>query len=158
MIRLRRARLEDADAIADIHTSARREAMPWLPVLHSDDETRGWVAEIVLPNQDVWVAEVDGEVVGYVSINGAELNDLYIRPGYQGRGIGTALLEQAKGRSPDELSLWAFQRNAGARRFYERHGFEAVELTDGADNEEKEPDVRYRWIGSLRALEEDDGN
>lgn len=146
MISLRQARPEDADAIADIHTFARREAMPWLPVLHSDEETRDWVASIVLPNQDVWVAEVDSEIAGYVSLDGAELNDLYVRPGFQGRGIGTLLLEKAKGLSPGELSLWAFQRNAGARRFYERHGFETIALTDGSDNEEKEPDVRYRWI------------
>jgi len=33
----------------------------------------------------------------------------------------------------------------GARRFYERHGFRAIHLTDGRDNEEKMPDVRYRW-------------
>ena len=37
-----------------------------------------------------------------------------------------------------------FQKNEGARRFYERHGFTAVEWTDG-DNEEGAPDVRYRW-------------
>jgi putative acetyltransferase len=41
------------------------------------------------------------------------------------------------------LRLWTFQRNAGARRFYERNGFAAVELTDGLGNEEREPDVRY---------------
>jgi hypothetical protein len=32
-----------------------------------------------------------------------------------------------------------------ARRFYERHGFVAVEHTDGAGNEEREPDVRFLW-------------
>lgn len=119
--------------------------MPWLPVLHSDAETRAWVASIVLPNHEIWVAEVDGEVVGYVARDGAELNDLYVRPGYQGRGVGTALLRAAMDRSPGELLLWTFQRNAAARRFYERHGFAAIELTAGADNEEREPDVRYRW-------------
>ena len=43
------------------------------------------------------------------------------------------------------LQLWTFQRNAVARHFYERHGFRAAELTDGARNEEVEPDVRYVW-------------
>jgi GNAT superfamily N-acetyltransferase len=119
--------------------------MPWLPALHTDEETRSWVGTVVLPNHDVWVAEVDGHVVGYVAVDGDELNDLYVRPGFQGRGVGTTLLGQAKALSPSGLSLWAFQRNAGARRFYERHGFVAVELTDGSGNEEREPDVRYRW-------------
>jgi len=35
--------------------------------------------------------------------------------------------------------------NEPARRFYERHGFVAEELTEGAANEERAPDVRYRW-------------
>ena len=46
---------------------------------------------------------------------------------------------------PDGFSLWTFQKNEGARRFYERHGFDAVELTDGSGNMEREPDVRYAW-------------
>ena len=44
------------------------------------------------------------------------------------------------------VNLWTFQRNTGARRFYERNGFIAVELTDGASNEEREPDVRYTRV------------
>jgi GNAT superfamily N-acetyltransferase len=147
-VRLREATGGDADDIADIHIAARREAMPWLPVLHTDAETREWVATVVLPGQEVWIAEIDGQVVGYLARDGAELNDLYVRPGYQGRGIGAALLALAMERSPGELLLWAFQRNAGARRFYERHGFEEIALTDGAGNEEREPDVRYRWARS----------
>ena len=43
------------------------------------------------------------------------------------------------------LQLWTFQRNAQARRFYEARGFVVVEQTDGAGNEEKEPDARYLW-------------
>jgi phosphinothricin acetyltransferase len=44
----------------------------------------------------------------------------------------------------DQIQLWTFQSNSGARRFYERHGFVAVQTTEG-DNEEKAPDVRYVW-------------
>ena len=43
------------------------------------------------------------------------------------------------------LSLWTFQVNGAARRFYERHGFTEVERTDGSHNDEHEPDVRYVW-------------
>ena len=38
-----------------------------------------------------------------------------------------------------------FQKNEGARRFYERHGFRLVRLTDGDGNMEKEPDALYEW-------------
>lgn len=58
--------------------------------------------------------------------------------------MGRLLLERAR-RDVDTLELWAFQRNEGACRFYEAHGFVAVRFTDGADNEEREPDVRFVW-------------
>jgi hypothetical protein len=48
-------------------------------------------------------------------------------------------------RSPGGLQLWVFQKNVGARRLYERAGFELAELTDGERNEEREPDARYVW-------------
>ena len=51
----------------------------------------------------------------------------------------------AKERSPGGLGLWTFQVNKPAHRFYERHGFAVVRYTDGSDNEEREPDVRYEW-------------
>lgn len=143
---VRRAEPHDADAIAEIHMTSRRVAMPWLPVLHSDDETRDWIATIVLPNQEVWVAESNGQVAGYVTVDGTELNDLYIRPTMQGKGVGSALLAKAKELSPGELLLWTFQRNEKARRFYERRAFTAIEFTDGSGNEEREPDVRYQWF------------
>jgi hypothetical protein len=49
-----------------------------------------------------------------------------------------------EGRS--RLDLWTFQQNAAARRFYEGRGFKPVEMTDGSGNDERVPDVRYRWI------------
>ncbi len=149
-MKLRRATPENAIAIAEIHLTARREAMPWLAVVHSDAETHAWVGGVLIPEQNVWVAEVDGVVVGYAAIKGAWLNDLYVRPGYQGQGVGSALLANAMELSPAELNLWTFQRNANARRFYERRGFAVVELTDGAGNEEREPDIRYRWVAAAR--------
>jgi hypothetical protein len=56
------------------------------------------------------------------------------------------LIAAAKATS-QALSLWCFLANAGARRFYERHDFQPVALTDGERNEEKLPDVLYRWSG-----------
>ena len=46
---------------------------------------------------------------------------------------------------PEASSLWTFQVNARARRFYERNGFVAVEFTEGSGNQERQPDVRYEW-------------
>ena len=61
-------------------------------------------------------------------------------------GAGSLLLLHAKAHGPGVLELWCFQANDKARRFYERHGFTPVAFTNGQRNEEKTPDVRYRWI------------
>jgi ribosomal protein S18 acetylase RimI-like enzyme len=144
---LRRARGSDATAIAAVHLAARREAMPYLPALHTEDDVRSWMATHLLPEAVVWVAEIDGELAGYMALRGDDLEHLYVAPRCQGRGIGSALLDKAKALSPRRLQLYAFQRNVRAREFYEARGFVAVAFSDGAGNEEREPDVLYEWTG-----------
>ena len=70
------------------------------------------------------------------------IDQLYVLPDAQRRGVGTELLQVAKS-SFDRRQLWTFQRNARARRFYEAGGFALVQQTDDAKNEEKRPDARY---------------
>lgn len=145
---IRPARSADAEAIADVHLDSRREAMPWLPVLHSREDTIAYFAGHVLLHEEVLVAEVNQLVVGFIALEGDHVDHLYIAPAYQGRGIGDTLLAVAKEVRPDGLMLWTFQRNARARQFYEARGFVAAELTDGSRNEEREPDALYRWLPS----------
>jgi len=84
-------------------------------------------------------------LVGIIAFREGWIDQLYVLPSAQGRGIGTALLDIAKSTfSP--LELWTFQRNTQARRFYETRGFVLIMETDGSGNEEKEPDALYRWI------------
>jgi ribosomal protein S18 acetylase RimI-like enzyme len=146
---LRRATLDDADGLAEILRASMRGAMPWLPELHTPEEDRRFLGEIVLPNEEVWVAERNGEVVGFSALGARDGDDhlqhMYVAPAYQGRGIGSELLGRAKERRPAGFRLWVFQKNDGARRFYERHGLRLVLLTDGSGNEENEPDALYEW-------------
>jgi GNAT superfamily N-acetyltransferase len=148
---LRAATRTDAPAIAALFLASFRKAMPYLPELHTDEETYEWIASEVLVTHEVEVAEDGGGIVGFAAIKGGLLGHLYVHPERQGVGVGSALLASAKERRPGGLELWTFQRNEAARRFYERHGFRAVELTDGAANEEHEPDVRYVWDGQTSA-------
>jgi GNAT superfamily N-acetyltransferase len=83
-------------------------------------------------------------MTGLIAFRNDWIEQLYVLPQMQGQRVGTALLDVAKHAS-DRLQLWTFQRNAQARRFYEARGFAVVEQTDGAGNEEKEPDARYLW-------------
>lgn len=81
-----------------------------------------------------------------MALTPGHLEQLYVAADRLGGGIGRRLVELAKEREPVGLSLWTFQVNARARRFYERNGFAAVEWTDGSGNQERQPDVRYEWV------------
>jgi GNAT superfamily N-acetyltransferase len=140
------ARADEADAIAEVFLAARRAAMPWLPELHSDEETRAFFAGVVA-GCEVLVVRRTGRVLGFLALCGDEVDHLYVHPAEQRRGVGTALLEAAKARRPGGLELWAFQRNTPALAFYARHGFVERRRTDGSANEEREPDVRLAWPG-----------
>jgi GNAT superfamily N-acetyltransferase len=142
---LRPAEPKDADAIADVFLAARKASMPYLPDLHSDEETRGWVRDLVLARDEVWVAAVGDRIDGFLALNGDVLDHLYVAPRLHGSGIGSALFAKAKQLRPQGFRLWVFQRNMQARGFYEARGMRVVEFTDGSRNEEREPDALYEW-------------
>lgn len=142
---LRRARPEDAAEVADVWLASFRAALPTVRLAHTDDEVRDWIARVVVGQLDTWVAETGGEIVGLMTLRDDWIEQLYLRPDWRGRGVGQRFVGLAKERSPGGLKLWCFQVNAPARLFYERNGFGAAEMTDGAGNEEHEPDIRYEW-------------
>lgn len=144
---IRRARAEDAAVLASVHMRSRAAAMPWLAVVHDEAETREWMEREVLAHQHVVVAERHRHVVGFAALHDEWLEQLYVEPEAIGSGVGWSLLEAVRELRPAGLSLYVFTRNARARRFYERAGFELVEQGDGSGNEEAEPDCRYVWRG-----------
>ena len=152
---LRPAEPTEAGLLAELHLAARAAAVPAMPPpVHPLEETREWMASRLAGSHELWVAEEDGAVVGYLAVSATGpqewLDDLYVAPGRTGRGIGSALLDLAKALRSDGFSLWVFVSNEGARRFYRRHGLVEVEVTDGAGNEERAPDVRMTWAGDSR--------
>jgi GNAT superfamily N-acetyltransferase len=145
----RAATAADAPSVAEVYLASRKRFLPFAPLAHSDDDVRGWVTDMLIPSGRVTVA-VDGErIVGLMALSRADgfgwVDQLYLDPASVAHGIGTALLERAKRELGRPIRLHTFQANAGARRFYERHGFRALEFGDGSGNEENCPDVLYEW-------------
>jgi ribosomal protein S18 acetylase RimI-like enzyme len=134
----------DTNEVADVYLSAI-SGMTYLPQLYTDDETREFIRDVLLPNNEVWVAEGAEKLVGFAGFGDGSLRHMWVRTESQNEGVGTALLNVAKERCPDGLQLKVFQKNLGARRLYERNGFSLVELDDGDHNEEHEPEARYVW-------------
>ncbi|WP_411092389.1 GNAT family N-acetyltransferase [Streptomyces sp. 049-1] len=143
---LRRAWPADARAATGVWLRSFAAALPTVVRPRTDDEVRWYFRHVVVERHEAWVAEeTGGAVAGVMVLEGEELSQLYLAPERRGSGLGDRFVALAKERRPAGLELWTFQVNAPAHRFYERHGFTAVERTDGARNEEREPDVRYVW-------------
>jgi GNAT superfamily N-acetyltransferase len=132
------------DAAAMMRRTSFHDAFPWLPELHTAEEDRWFFRERLFATCELWGAEDRTGLLGIVAFREGWIDQLYVLPMSQRQGIGSALLAVAQERFA-RLQLWTFQRNARARRFYEARGFVLVEETDGAGNEEKEPDARYVW-------------
>lgn len=147
---LRPATTADVDAIAQVFSRSYR-LLTFLPELHTVEEDRWFIENIIFRECEVTVAEHDHSIVSFLARHQEEIRLLYTHPDLVRRGAGSQLLDAAKNSGVAALELWCFQENVGARRFYERHGFRPTTFTDGAHNEEKTPDVRYRWDRSARS-------
>jgi len=123
------------------------DRMTYIPRLHTPEEDLAYITGL-FADHEVWVANGDDGVLGFAVLSADQLLQLHVKPEEQNKGIGGLLLARAKERRPEGFSLWVFQQNEGARRFYERHGLELVKLTDGKGNEEREPDAQYAWSPS----------
>lgn len=128
-VRIRRARLPDAAAIAAVmRTSVRglarnahgpREIALWSslpPLYHAWAMTAG--GEVYL------VAERRARIVAYAALRGREVTAVFVRPAHAGRGIGLALLGAVERLARRRGVRGLFARAAlGAVGFYERAGY-----------------------------------
>jgi len=142
-VQVRRAEPSDAAAIADAFIPSF-ESLTFLPMLHTHDETRAFIQRLVA-DEEVWVAEDQGGIVGFAALSADMLSHLYVHPDMWGRGAGSALMDRVEARRPAGFTFWVFQANERARRFYEARRCRVLELTDGSGNEEKTPDALYEW-------------
>ena len=138
---IRRATADDVEEIVAIFEPSFA-LLDFLPRLHTHDENLAFFGRCVCDGE----AYVLGR--GFALLHGDRLTHLYVHPDELGTGVGHALFEHVTTLRPEGFGFWVFQQNERARRFYEAHGAEAVEFTDGSANEERTPDVRYAWKSS----------
>jgi len=145
-LRIRRFREEDFDEVNGLWRRARLQAFPEFQARkgHTAEEDRHYFRKVVQVKHELWVGEVDGVTAAFMAIAGDFIDQLYVDPAHQGRGIGRALLDHARQLSPTGLRLFTFQSNARGRAFYEKNGFVLARL-GVSPPPESEPDAEYRW-------------
>lgn len=115
---------EDFDGLMSSWENASRVAHPFLSEDFLDEERHN-IPNLYLPNTDTWVAELDGRVVGFLSLLNNEVGAIFVEPNFHGQGIGKGLMDKAQDLH-GTLELDVFEANRLGRRFYERYGFQFV--------------------------------
>ena len=135
---IRTAKHDDLNRIAEIEVFNYR--LKFHPIFRDDEFYFG---ELQVPNvarryadslEDIRVWD-DGVVKGFILVQDVEVKKLFVEPVLQGQGIGATLLEYAVGHMGAQ-TLWALEKNEGAIRFYQRHGFRLTgekQLEDGTN-------------------------
>ncbi|GIL01127.1 MAG: GNAT family N-acetyltransferase [Alphaproteobacteria bacterium] len=144
---LRLAGVADLPACARIVNDYIDET-EWLPRVHSREQVAGFFTPTLLASRALWLAELDGDIVGYMSVAPTGMvHALYLAPNARGAGLGAMLIDRAKQDHPERVELTVFEPNLAARRFYAREGF--VEVPEGrrVDTEEGIPTLLMRWRG-----------
>ncbi len=127
MLHTRRAEVRDLESLRDIYYKVRKEEFFWETQIKRED------FDISTDGEAVYVAEEDGEIVGFVSIWEPDcfVHNLFIRRSARRRGVGLALLEYARDQySSAVLTLKCVQNNKNAYRFYLKHGWTVLDTVD----------------------------
>lgn len=141
---VRAAKLRDMSECVEI-VNAWIDSTEWMPRVHPREEVAEFYRDTVFERFQVFVAENDNHLAGMVALSPDNtVSALYVHQDDRGKGVGKALLDHAKREADGPVELWTFVANRDAQAFYEREGFKEVRRTDG-DNEEKLPDILYRW-------------
>lgn len=146
-LRIRAARVSDAEGIAKVHVYTWQSAYlgllsdSYLQGLSVEERTANWIKNIEnpLPKSQTLVAEINGKIVGFLGVgadreadlsNQGEVYAIYVLSSIQGRGIGVALMREGlqalKTAGLECAVLWVLEGNLRTRAWYESHGWRST--------------------------------
>jgi RimJ/RimL family protein N-acetyltransferase len=140
---------EDAEATARVHVES------WAAAYTLEGPTLEQRLDLHRRSPPSFVAEVDGEVVGFVGVGPSrdadaegELYTIYVHPDHWGSGVGRGLIRAGERRMCElgygRVVLWVLAGNERAERFYKSAGW----IADGQRRTiefvaQSIPEVRY---------------
>ncbi|MCV2402396.1 GNAT family N-acetyltransferase [Marinomonas sp. C2222] len=124
-VQIRPYTVADLEAVLDSWEVATKLAHPFMTEEFIAKE-RINVAEIYIPNTQTWVAELEGQVEGFIALMGNEVGAIFLQPNQHKKGIGTMLMDKAQELHGD-LEVEVFAVNSIGRNFYTKYGFKEIE-------------------------------
>jgi ribosomal protein S18 acetylase RimI-like enzyme len=144
---IREYRDEDFYPVTILWRVAREKLLPEgeTDTGHNFYEDLDYFQNQILKKNQIWVVEIDRHPAAFMAMENDFIDQLYVHPRYQRCGMGKALLDLARSRSPGHLWLYTLQSNVNAQAFYKKNGFIAEKYGLSPENE---PDVEYHWYKS----------
>ena len=143
---IREYRPEDFDAVTILWRIAREKSLPEFQNAkgYFFYQDQNYFRDHILKENRVFVVEGDQRPIAFMAMKGDFIDQLYVHPDFQNRGVGKTLLNHARTISPQHVWLYTLQVNVNARAFYEKNGF-LPERFGFSPPPENEPDVEYHW-------------
>ncbi|WP_417863088.1 N-acetyltransferase [Vreelandella venusta] len=134
---IRKYRETDIDQILEIWLSASIKA-------HAFVEADFWASKVTemrdvyIPASETFVFESENQIAGFYSLYGNTLAAVFVSPSLQGRGVGAAMLDDAKSRR-ECLQLTVYRENTPSINFYKKQGF--ISLGEQVDEKTGHPEL-----------------
>ena len=159
----RRAKPEDAGAISKVHEASWKNAyaglVPYAALARMINRRDvKWWANAIRKSTLILVVEMDNEIVGYATLGPnrvstfpfeGEVYEIYLRPEYQGVGLGSKLFADAvnelKRRSYKGVVVWVLSDNDPAITFYENAGGRAIANGSEHFDDKKLTKTAFAW-------------
>lgn len=129
----------DVEQVIKIFNGSR----PDFVIQHSIEEDRNFFKKNIIPNSKIFILKKN-IILGFISMKANHIDHLYIKSSEFGKGYGTLLLNYVK-ELYNVLSLWVFQKNQKAVKFYLSNDFIISKETNGRGNDENLPDYYMEW-------------
>ncbi|GEK48897.1 acetyltransferase [Bisbaumannia pacifica] len=141
---IRDYREEDVDQVLAIWLSASILAHDFVPAAFWESQVEA-MRDAYLPAAETRVFEEAGQISGFYCLVETTLAAIFVSPERQGRGIGSALIEDAK-RCRESLTLTVYQANRSSVEFYRKHGFVIHDEQLDANTGQPEWVMEYRGV------------
>lgn len=159
----RRAIPDDAAAISRVHAEAWQQAYAGLVPYRAlarmiNRRDVNWWATAIRRSTIILVAEVADEIAGYATLGPnrvstfpfeGEIYEIYLKPEYQGIGLGTKLFADARSelrrRGYKGTAVWVLSDNDPAISFYENAGGRAIAKGSEHFDDQKLEKTAYAW-------------
>lgn len=137
---IRKYEPDDLNRIMEIWLSSNIEAHSFIRREYWQD-CFGGAAEAI-PLAEVYTALSDGEIVGFIGLNGGHIEGIFVDADHRSKGVGKSLIDFAKELYP-KLSLCVYEKNSRAADFYKREGF--LPVRKKTDISTSETEILMRW-------------